>query len=969
MHVTPMSWAHRAFAVGTVVALGTYVLDGWVPRFVAEPVTSSHPARLGEPKIDAGAVVERLRHRVVPATDGTGALEARGDAYQARFDASGFSVAGLGVSLKGADRGATSVPLAPEGWRATTNVAERALRAGVTERVTARDGEVEWDVVLQRPPPGRGDLRIEAGLGGLQGAPRMVDRVWRLPVAGGAILHMGELIVKDARGRVLHRALPALDGDRVMLDVPARVLAGARYPLTVDPSVGPELPASDPVYGPGGFGQSEAAVAWDGSNYLVVWRDERAALEEYIYAARVTGAGVVLDNTGFRVSSTRSNAPAVAWNGSNFLVVWESNSDIRAARVSSGGAVLDPSGFDVATAAGGQIEPSVASDGSNFLVVWGDFRTSLTTGTASDVYGARITGAGTVLEPNGIPISAGYGHQTSPSVAFNGLRFLVAWDDARSGTFDVYASRVNKSGIVVDGTGIAVSTATGDQQDPAVASDGSTFLVAWSSGGSPNQDIYAARVSNTGVVADPTGIAVSTAAPQDLYPAATWDGTNFVIAWEASQVVRAARVTTLGAVLDAGGFPVGGPSGLAPAVTSNGSSSFLAWHTNAPATSGRDVYAARVSSGGGVVDSPPILVSITANNQRAPALAWNPEGRYFLVVWRDDRGTSADIYGARVTGTGTILDGTGFPISTAPGDQTDASVVWSGTHFLVVWDDVRSGDENDVDIYGARVDTNGTVLEPGGIPISARFGSSQDSNAVAWDGTNFLVVWRDTRSGSHIYGARVSDAGAVLEGAGIPISTAAGFQDEPALAWNGMHYLVVWKQSSGSTIDIEGVRVNRSGTLADSSAIVIETGTGFKADPAVAWSGNWLVVWVGGAGIQGARVSYTGTVLDPSGITISDAPDSQSAPVVAAQGNFLVLWHDRRSGTLFGDDIYATRVRQYDGMVLDPSGFAVAASGDVEDEPALTSAAYPGFGAAYFRTALEPVYGAHRVFLRVVSPK
>jgi hypothetical protein len=184
-----------------------------------------------------------------------------------------------------------------------------------------------------------------------------------------------------------------------------------------------------------------------------------------------------------------------------------------------------------------------------------------------------------------------------------------------------------------------------------------------------------------------------------------------------------------------------------------------------------------------------------------------------------------------------------------------------------------------------------------------------------------------------------------------------------------MHYLVVWEQFNGSAIDIQGVRVNRSGTLADPSAIGIETGANPSEDPAVAWSGTWLVVWGEVPGIRGARVSHTGAVLDPSGITISGAPDNQSAPVVAAQGNFLVLWHDRRSGTLFGDDIYAARVRYNDGVVLDPNGFAVAAAADVEDEPALTSASYPGFGAAYFRTALEPVYGAHRVFLRVVSPK
>ena len=61
---------------------------------------------------------------------------------------------------------------------------------------------------------------------------------------------------------------------------------------------------------------------------------------------------------------------------------------------------------------------------------------------------------------------------------------------------------------------------------------------------------------------------------------------------------------------------------------------------------------------------------ITADN---PSVAW--DGANYLVVWQDNRGNGLDIYGVRVSGTGTVLDPSGVAISTAAGNQRNPALV------------------------------------------------------------------------------------------------------------------------------------------------------------------------------------------------------------------------------------------------------------------------------------------------------
>src|SRR5205085_10334360 len=95
------------------------------------------------------------------------------------------------------------------------------------------------------------------------------------------------------------------------------------------------------------------------------------------------------------------------------------------------------------------------------------------------------------------------------------------------------------------------------------------------------------------------------------------------------------------------------------------------------------------------------------------------------------------------------------------------------------------------------------------------------------------VVWSGSRTGytsKRIYGARVTASGSVLDANGVALSPAGWNQDEPAVAFNGTDYFVVWTQNA----DIYGTRVTPSLTVRDTASIVVSNATGSQSSPAVA---------------------------------------------------------------------------------------------------------------------------------------
>jgi hypothetical protein len=642
-------------------------------------------------------------------------------------------------------------------------------------------------------------------------------------------------------------------------------------------------------------------------------------------------------------------SPAVAFDGTNYLVVWQDSrnglSDIYGARIDQAGNSLDPDGIAICTATSGQDLPSVAFNGTYFLVVWQDQRSAT---PDLDIYGARVNLSGVVLDPGGIAISTqDMSNEWYPAVASDGSNFLVVWRDQRSGSGDIYGARISQAGIVLDPTGIVICPNISYQHSPDIAFDDTNYLVVWQDyRNGANYDIYGARVAQTGTVIDPAGIAISTASGDQYDPRIAFDGTNYMIAWEDYRNgvfcdIYGARVTQSGNILDTSGIAVStfSTDQAAPSIVFNNTNFLVAWQ-DSRSGSEDDIYGARISQAGTVLDPTGIQISSAVRDQMFPAITFGTSN--CLVVWQDRRNflSACDIYGARIDQSGNILDTAGIVISTfftAVNEQYAPDIAFDSINYLVVWQDNRSISG---DICAARLAQSGTLLDSASFVVSGGNGMYYKQRpAVAFDGVNYLTVWED---GSDIYGARINPEGNILDTSGIAITTAAMQQILPALAFGDSNHFIVWQDYGGGGFyppDIRGARIDQSGNVLDPSGITISNAFSLQGAPTVAFDGvNYFTFWYDGRSgqpdIYGARVNQSGNVLDPSGIVISDAPNAQQFPAVAFDGlNLLVVWQDERNGGS-NYDIYGARVDQV-GYVLDTAGIAICTTSTNQLYPAV----------------------------------
>jgi PKD repeat protein len=213
--------------------------------------------------------------------------------------------------------------------------------------------------------------------------------------------------------------------------------------------------------------EPDVAITSDGS-YLVVWHDFRNGTYG-IFGRRLTSAGV-LNGNDFPISDLYGDntSPDVAWNStaSAFLVVWDnyaagvSNfiSYISGQRINTSGSLVGNALFLASTNSNNGDEgyvtnPGVTASDGKWLVVWQDASSA-----QADIKARTIRADGVLLAGQTIPLMVATGEQKNPVIVAGNLDYaLLAWQDNREGSWDLYAALYQMD---VSVSGLAVSNSS-----------------------------------------------------------------------------------------------------------------------------------------------------------------------------------------------------------------------------------------------------------------------------------------------------------------------------------------------------------------------------------------------------------------------------------------------------------------------------------------------------------------------------
>ncbi len=610
---------------------------------------------------------------------------------------------------------------------------------------------------------------------------------------------------------------------------------------------------------------SDPAVASDGAGgAFVFWSDPPGVKGQHV---NVAGSGDWI-SSGVSLIGTTAYASEMAALGDGLggAIVYFQNyfgvDEVRAQRVNAAGALQWGANGAQAFSPGSFTLDVVPDGAGGVMFAWERYTA---TGTETDVYAQRVGPTGTLQwTAGGVPVCVAAGSQYGLSAAPDGANgLLVAWSDARTLGNDLYCQRLNSAGVPqLAANGVAVRTDPGQQIGSLTVPDGAGgAFIAWNELRSGSFDIRARHYDAAGAPSG-SGIGVTVAAGTQMLEAAVPDGAGgMVVAWiddpdGQPRIVAQRFNASLAAQWTPGGVSVCSAAGTRSGVglVSDGAGgAILAWMDRR--ASSDDIFAQRLDATGApqwAADG--IALCNDPAEQSSPALVADGAGGA-IAAWSDARG-GGTVYGQRVDASGIAQwSANGNLLASLTDGYARVDAVSDGAGGAVV-----SATSSRIDLLTFRMAGERLVVQRTNAAGAPQWG---DSGTVVCDlvkpvqfpvlapasGGGAIVAWSDGRSGPFDIRAQRLDGAGVAQWAagGAVVCGAPGWQMMSGMVADGSGGAVLtWTDARGGVADVYAQRLGSTGAAqwtANGVAVCAAAEGQFAPAPAIDGSGNTILSW------------------------------------------------------------------------------------------------------------------------------
>jgi hypothetical protein len=364
-----------------------------------------------------------------------------------------------------------------------------------------------------------------------------------------------------------------------------------------------------------------------------------------------------------------------------------------------------------------------------------------------------------------------------------------------------------------------VGPRSGNQFQPALAKDGTSYLVVFLDDLFGTNDLRAARVDTSGSLVDPVAFDVAASGDFEEQNAdVVFNGSRYIVVYEqltvdatgsvVDRAVFSTTISTTGAVATPAALPGDAASvEYAPSIAASGGSTSLVTFNQGTGTE-LDIVGVRLDGSGAALETTPFVIDGNAGPQAFPVAHGATSS--FLVAYEDFTGTEPVILGVRVEATGTLVDTT--PFTVASGGRLE-DVGWAGgSDFAVVWNGDGGTAAGQVAVFGGLVPVSGTFTGPATAQelTPAAAGRDYAGARIVWNGTsNYLLAYVDgvlDTEGRWTEGSVTGLLlGSDLAAADSPFAlSGATFTLQPAVASLGSDFLVAFTDLDDASAEVRG---------------------------------------------------------------------------------------------------------------------------------------------------------------------